>query len=169
MDGAPYPAARLVAPALRRHFSERVAAAGGTDQATTVVTPPEQVIEAIIDAAFWASLRREEGYAPKISLAFVPAEQARHPLLFERPLSLDARALVRIAPAVERAGLHLGVWPRRSPVVDAESLEVWGTTRTIPPYCFVLEVAGPGLLVIKHQREEGSKFVNVAVLEGDQV
>ena len=48
-------------------------------------------------------------------------------------------------------------------------LRVWGTTRTIPTFCFVLEVAAPGLLVVKHHRGEGGKFVNVAVLEGDQV
>jgi ribosomal protein S16 len=33
----------------------------------------------------------------------------------------------------------------------------------------VLEVAAPGLLVVKHHRGEGGKFVNVAVIEGDQV
>jgi len=32
-------------------------------------SPDAATIEAIIDAAFWASLRREENYAPKISLA----------------------------------------------------------------------------------------------------
>ena len=38
------------------------------------------------------------------------------------------------------------------------------------PVCFVLEVAAPGLLVIKHHRgEESGKFINVAVLEGDQI
>ena len=40
----------------------------------------------------------------------------------------------------------------------------------MPTFCFVLEVASPGLLVIKHHRgEEAGKFVNVAVLEGDQM
>jgi hypothetical protein len=33
----------------------------------------------------------------------------------------------------------------------------------------VLEVAAPGVLVVKHARDEEGKFVNVAVLEGDQV
>ncbi len=43
-------------------------------------------------------------------------------------------------------------------------------TRTVPPLCLVLEVATPGLLVIKHHRgEERDKYVNVAILEGDQV
>jgi hypothetical protein len=87
-----------------------------------------------------------------------------HPLIFERPLPLAAGALTKVAPAVERAGIHLGVSR------DGDDLCVWGTTRTIPMVCFVLEVAAPGLLVIKHHRgEESGKFVNVAVLEGDQI
>jgi hypothetical protein len=70
---------------------------------------------------------------------------------------------VRIAPAVERPGIHLGVWR------EGDGLRVWGTARIVPLFCFVLEVAAPGLLVIKHHRGDGGKFVNVAVLEGDQI
>ena len=47
---------------------------------------------------------------------------------------------------------------------------MWGTTRAIPSLCLVVEVAAPGLIVIKHHSSEtAGKFVNVAVLEGDQV
>ena len=126
--------------------------------------PDAETIEAVIDAAFWASLRREEGYIPRISLAFLPPEKAERPLLFEVPLPLEAAALTRVAPAVERPGVHLGVWRQRG------ELCVWGTTRAIPVLCFVLEVAAPGLLVVKHHSgDESRKFVNAAVLEGDLI
>ena len=126
--------------------------------------PDAEAIETIIDAAFWASLRREEGYSPKISLAFLPPEQAAHPLKFEQLLPLTPAALSHLAPAVERPGIHLGVWR------TGEQLFVWGTTRTIPKLCFVLEVIEPGLLVVKYRRgQEPSKFVNVMVLKGDQI
>jgi len=46
---------------------------------------------------------------------------------------------------------------------------VWGTTRQLPPYCFVLEVVASGLLVVKHRGESFGKFVNVALLEGDDI
>jgi hypothetical protein len=109
-------------------------------------------------------LRREEGYTPKISLAFLRPEQAGGPLRFEQRLPLDPVALSRLAPAVERPGIHLGVWR------DGTSLCVWGTTRDVPRICFVLEVVAPGLLVIKYRRgRETGKFVNVVVLEGDSV
>jgi hypothetical protein len=53
--------------------------------------------------------------------------------------------------------------------MDGE-LRVWGTTRETPDFCFVLEVAGPGLLVVKHRHgEQSGKFVNVAVLQGDEI
>src|SRR5262245_60102921 len=116
----------------------------------------------MIDAAFWTSLRREETYVPKISLALLSPDQTTQPLMFERPLPLEAGVLARVAPAVQRQGIHLGVWPK-----DGKLL-VWGTTRQIPMYCCVLEVAEPGLVVVKHHRgDPGGKFANVAVLEGD--
>jgi hypothetical protein len=157
-----YPAARAVAPSVRSHFA-RLAAASATPAVRRAAPPDVEAIEAIIDAAFWASLRREEGYVPKISLALLPPSQTVHPLVYERSLPLKPSALVRIAATVERPGIHLGVWP------DKGELRVWGMTRTIPAACLVLEVAAPGLLVVKHHRGEVGKFVNVAVLEGDQI
>jgi hypothetical protein len=159
-----YAAARTVSPRVEAYFARRLADAG-RDGGERLASPPEaETIEAMIDAAFWASLRREEGYMPRISLAFLSPEEAIHPLVFERPLPLLPGPLTRVAPAVERPGIHLGVWR------DQGDLYVWGTTRTIPKLCFVLEVAAPGLLVVKHHTgEEAGKFVNLAVLEGDQI
>lgn len=159
-----YPAARVVAATIHKHFARHLAAARAKGQQGLATQPDTQTIEEIIDAAFWASLRREEGYVPKISLAFLPPEQAGQPLMFEQRLPLYPSALTKLAPAVERPGIHLGVWRY------GEQLSVWGTTRTIPGVSFVLEVIQPGLLVIKYRRgQESAKFVNIAVLEGDQI
>src|SRR5262249_22691355 len=122
-----------------------------------------ETIETLIEAAFWASLRREEGYTPTISLAFLAPEEAVRPLTFAPRLPLDPQGLARLAPAVKHSGIHLGVWPE-----DGE-LRVWGTTRTLPPLCLVLEVIAAGLLVVKYPHGGAGKFVNIAVLEGDQV
>ena len=166
--GQAYPAAKTVAPRVEAHFARHLAEARQQGRQHLASLPDLGVIEAIIDAAFWASLRREEGYVPKISLAFLSPAEAEHPLLLERPLPLDAEILTRVAPAVERAGIHLGVWPDGPDTTS--DLRVWGTTRTIPALCFVIEVAAAGLLVVKHHRgEESGKFVNVAVLEGDRI
>jgi sensor domain DACNV-containing protein len=159
-----YPAARIVAPKVEAHFAHHAAEARRRGRPGRVKEPDAATIEAIIDAAFWASLRREESYVPKISLALLPPEAADHPLMFERPLALEPDKLVKVAPAVERPGIHLGVWR------NERGLYVWGTVRTIPALSIVVEVAAPGLLVVKHHRgDESGKFVNVAVLEGDQI
>src|SRR5690606_20182193 len=80
------------------------------------------------------------------------------------PLPLFAPTLTKMAPAVERPGIHLGVWPGNG------SLNIWGAARNLPPFCLVLEVVAPGMLVAKHRRIDGSsKFLNIAVIEGDQV
>lgn len=169
MSAPAYPAARIVAPKVAAHFAKHVDDARRSGRADVADGPDPATIEALIDAAFWASLRREENVAPKISLTYLPPDSARHPLVFEQPLPLAPGALIKVAPAVERAGIHLGVFAsgRGSP----RDLCVWGTIRAIPPLCLVVEVAAPGLLVVKHHRgeETGGKFVNVAVLEGDQI
>src|SRR5215469_11802370 len=145
-----YPAARAAAARIRTHFE-----------------PDLATIEALIEAAFWASLRREEGYVPRISLAWVAPDSIRQameaPMRFERRLPLAAQPLTRLAPAVERPGIHLGVWR------DGDEFFVWGATRNLPPLCLVLEVVAPGLLVVKESRDESEKYVNVAVLQGDEV
>ena len=157
-----YPAARLVAPKVHAYFERHQGTSSGGPAPAPV--PDESAIREMIDAAFWASLRREEGYEPKISLAYLPPNLDEHPLVFERSLPLSPATLAKIAPVVERPGIHLGVWP------EAGQLRVWGTTQSIPVYCFVLEVIEAGLLVVKHHRGvQAGKYVNVAVLEGDQV
>lgn len=160
-----YHAARAVAVTIEEHFARYLATARHQGRQELARHPDAQVIETIIDIAFWASLRREEGCSPKISLAFLPPEEAGQSLRFERHLSLTPATLSRLAPAVERPGIHLGIWRDGS-----GELCLWGTTRTIPKFCFVLEVVEPGLLVVKYRRgQDTGKFVNVVVLKGDQI
>ena len=162
MTRSAYPAAHIAAGRIRSHF-ERHLTRPALHRDGSAAPPDAAAVEAIVEAAFWASLRREEGYIPRISLAFVAPEAVKWPLKFDRPLPLAAQPLTRLAPAVERPGIHLGVWRWGG------QLLVWGATRNLPPFCFVVEVIAPGLLVVKHSRDESEKFVNVAVLQGDEV
>jgi hypothetical protein len=159
-----YAASRQVAGTLASLFARHVQEAAQHSSEDLATPPNAEDIGAIIDAGFWASLRREEGYSPKISLAFFPPEQASTALRFETQLPLTPATLSRLAPAVERPGIHLGVWRSEG------ELKLWGTSLMIPRSCFVLEVIQPGLLVVKYRRGHGTgKYVNVAVLEGDQI
>jgi hypothetical protein len=156
--------ARTLAGLVETIFARALGAAaaeGGTDLAPA---PDAATIAALVDAAFWASLRREEGRSPRISLALVAPDRPQQPLTFAHPLPLDPAALARLAPAVERPGIHLGVWRH-----DGE-LRVWGATRTLPDLCLVIEVVDPGLLVVKYRRPESfAKYGNVAVLRGNEI
>ena len=161
MAGPSYPAARIVAQRLEARIASSTAA---FKNASDAPKPDAGTIEEIISTAFWASLRREEGHVPRISIAFLPPEQSVRPVQFNPRVRLEANLLARLAPAVEKPGIHIGVWSYD------DKLHVWGVTRTVPTWCFVLEVVGPGLLVVKYRRDEPStKFANVAVLEGAEI
>jgi hypothetical protein len=150
-----YPVGRAVAERVLEHFVKHVRAGP---------LPDIESIETVIDAAFWTSLRREEGYVPTVSLALVEPGDTPFPLRFAEPLPLAPATLARVAPAIERPGIHLGVSRAGG------SLSVWGATRVLPPFCLVLEVAAPGLLVVKqHRGGEHTKYANIAVLEADQI
>ena len=61
-----YPAARVVA---ERIHSRELQQPGYTS------SPDAAFIEEVISAAFWASLRREEGKALTVSMTLIPPEQ----------------------------------------------------------------------------------------------
>jgi hypothetical protein len=159
-----YQAARSVAGMVEAHFERHLAEARQHGERKLAHAPDSEAIETIVDATFWASFRPEEGRFPKISLAYLSPEQAGQPLMLEQRLALTTANLIKLAPAVERPGIHLGVWR------EDEELYIWGATRVIPSLGFVVEDVEPGLLVIKHRRIDGfGKFANVAVLKGEQV
>ncbi|HKV35048.1 MAG TPA: hypothetical protein VJP89_12015 [Pyrinomonadaceae bacterium] len=159
-----YQAASVAAPEIEEHFKRHLAEARSQGEDGLAPQPDAHSIAAIIDATFWASFRPEEGRFPKISIAYLPPEAAGQPLILDHPLPLTASVLRKLAPAVERPEIHLGVW-----LFDHE-LRVWGATRTIPSFCFVIEDVEPGLLVVKHRRLDGfGKYANVAVLIGERV
>jgi hypothetical protein len=159
-----YQAAGIAAPLIEAHFERHLAEARRVGVDGLAPQPEAKSIACIINATFWASFRPEEGRFPKISIAYLPPEQAGQPMVFEHPLPLTAGVLTKLAPAVERPEIHLGVWNH------GDELRVWGTTRTIPSFCFVVEDIEPGLLVVKHRRLDGfGKYANVAVLIGEKV
>lgn len=159
-----YQAAKTVAVPIEEHFSKHILAAHERGESNIAPIPDAKVVEAIIDTTFWASMRREEGHSPKISLAYLPPETTGASLSFTQRIPLSSYMLTKLAPGVERPGIHLGVWH------ENDELYIWGTTLNLPDFCFVLDVSEPGLLVIKHRRIDGfGKFANVAVLIGDQI
>src|SRR5690606_28855468 len=91
-----YLAAKMVSHKVASHFEKQVSNHPEMD----LYIPEIPVIEALIDTAFWASLRREEGYEPKISMAFVPPVMVGRSLVFNQKLRLTPYNLVKLSPAV---------------------------------------------------------------------
>jgi hypothetical protein len=159
-----YKAAQAVASDIEAHFVQHLSEMKKSGNETAPPLPKSKTIEQIIDIAFWASLLKEEGKSPKISLVLLPPDRVAQPLVFAEQIILSPHSLIKLSPGFERPGIHLGVWH------DKGELYVWGATNTIPCYCFVLNVPEPGLLVIKHRKaDQFGKFTNVAVLHGDEV
>src|SRR5262249_36046934 len=76
-----YTSARTFAPRLAESFAQL----SGTRPVVSPAGPGSLdavAIERMIDAAFWASLQRDEGHGPEISIAFLPPAHAFRPLLF---------------------------------------------------------------------------------------
>ena len=71
-----YPAARAVAAAVEAHFARHLEEARAQGVQALAPKPGAETIETMIDAAFWASLRREEDHLPTISLVYLPPEEA---------------------------------------------------------------------------------------------
>jgi hypothetical protein len=159
-----YQAAKNLSSTISEYFQKQIDTALKAGGKNLAPVPAAHLVENLIDTAFWASLRREEGNSPKISLAFLSPDHAGKIILFKERILFTPDSLTKLSLGVERPGVHLGVW------FEGTDLFIWGTTTKIPDLCFVLDLSEPGLLVIKYRRLNGyGKFANVAVLSGDQV
>src|SRR6185369_10003959 len=92
-----YIAARMVASTIEAHFAQHLAEARSVDAKHLADEPKAPIIEAIIDVAFWASLRKEEGKSPKISISLLSPQQAKNPLIFGKRLRLTPHNLTKLA------------------------------------------------------------------------
>src|ERR1700745_2429969 len=93
-----YAAATRVAESIHGRFKRAFEHARG--EKTPVLDSLSMAdIAQMIDAAFWASLRKEEGYVPRISAVLLPVESVKTPLRFEQPLPFTPTALAGVGPA----------------------------------------------------------------------
>src|SRR2546426_7901267 len=64
----------------------------------------------LINVAFWASFRKEEGRSVTIALQYAPPDQAYKPFLFQHPLPYSDENIIRISPVLHRSNVACGVW-----------------------------------------------------------
>src|SRR4051794_37221550 len=142
MPAPRYPSASEIAPKIHERFAGFLSVAEPSRATATATVPSIEDIEAVVDAAFWASLRREENYLPRISVALVPPELATYPLHFDTPLPLGPVALVKVAPAGGRPRLHPGAW------AQGGALPLGGARRMVAAPGVRLGRAPPPLLAV---------------------
>src|SRR5581483_11972697 len=97
MTNPAYPAARAAAHRIRPTLEQHFATMHRPETASLASLPDTDTIEALIHAGFWASLRREEDRTPRLSMAFVSADEVKYAMHLERPLSLASQDLTRVA------------------------------------------------------------------------
>jgi hypothetical protein len=156
--------ARAVAPRWPTTSGSIVQCTRRRPESAVDLLPGADVIEELVDAAFCASVHVKKATSRRSpSRSFRPSRRDPADSSSVLPARCDS-AHAAGGPAVERPGIHLGVWPAyerpglgRLPTrpwlrsADPGALQVWGTTHAIPPFCFVVEVIAPGLLVLKHR------------------
>ena len=75
----------------------------------------------LINVAFWASFRKDEGRSVTIAVQYAPPDKAYRPFLLKHPLPYTDENLVRMSPVLQRSHVECGVWKD-----DAEQLVMWG-------------------------------------------
>ncbi len=110
MNNSTYQEAKSASTYLEAHFKNLITSALEKGEQKVAPAPDSATIEGIINVAFWASLRKEEGQSPKISIAFLSPEEAEQPLSFGVRLPFNTDTIVKLAPGIERPGVHLAIW-----------------------------------------------------------
>src|SRR5690349_8099179 len=96
---------------IHSYFAGQQSAARGRSTREDAAVPPPAHVARMLTAAFWASLHREEGWPTRLSLAYFAEGNRECSFSFSKPLPLAPKHLAKVAPAVERSGIHLVVAP----------------------------------------------------------
>ena len=115
-----YAAARLAADRINHYLASHSVPTAA--HANTL--PDSPTLAALIDVAFWTSLRREEGYVPRISLAFVAPGQGGDSIVFARSLSLSPRISLNSLQLSKESAFILAFGRRRMNFAFGGSLDI---------------------------------------------
>jgi hypothetical protein len=112
----------------------------GTRFSTSGPRPTREQLSTIIETAFWASLRPNEGRMTQVRLTFLSPEQVSDNIVFASPVSFDDSAIIKLAPAVPQ-GCCLGT------IMVGEGMKIWGFARESIIRALdtvIIEIAEPG-------------------------
>lgn len=105
-------------------------------------------IRSMLEEAFWASLRTEEGRRHNFALKYGPqsedAPSHKDPIVLNEPLSFNSRTLAKLAPALHSTQV-IGGWPREAATGKGE-LVIWGFAQTSGSMS--LQTIEPGKIIV---------------------
>ena len=104
----------------------------------------------MLEEAFWASLKTEEGQRNGFALEYGPAGEngALHkdPIVFAEPLPFTSAILAKLAPALHPTQI-IGVWARES-AKGVSKLAIWGFAKRLAGSSLSLETLEPGKIIL---------------------
>lgn len=118
--------------------------------------PTQEQLTTLVETAFWASLRREEGRTLRFTLAYNQRPSSHlFSLVLSEPVPFDTAHLVKIAPASGNASIGVTSSPQSG------RLEICELTES-PLSPVRVKALDPGQLIVSFSGK------NIAVISGDQ-
>jgi hypothetical protein len=117
---------------------EHLATIGGPFSSTQLLT--REQLSLLIEAAFWASLRSDEGRTTRVSVAVAVPGTFHDVLALATPVVYDEAQIAKLAPAVPRGGCLVVS-------VSSDGWHIWGFGRSRPASALdavTIEVTEPG-------------------------
>jgi hypothetical protein len=105
-----------------------------------VEAPTRDQISTLVETAFWASLKVNEGRHTRVCVAVAVPENARKAVALATPVEYDEAQITKLSPAVSRDGYL---------VVSGDPLKIWGVgreRRSLFVDTVAVEIVGPGLV-----------------------
>src|SRR2546426_5637988 len=121
----PYRLDAAVVDALLEHLNRLINASNGEmrcdhdDMLVPLLTARH--LSTLINVAFWASFKKEEGRSVNIALKYVPPDEAYRPFLLKNALPYNDENIIRMSPVLQGSHVDLGVC-----IDQNDHLMIWG-------------------------------------------
>ena len=120
-------------------------------EATPVLLVSVEELTTLINVAFWASFKKDEGRAVTIAVQYAPPDKVERPFLLQHPVPYTDEHLIRLSPVLPGATVACGVWKDAT-----DQLVIWGwhTSGFTTEDCHPLRISSrdPGTLKIAFGR-----------------
>jgi len=111
--------------------------------------PTSDSLKRMVECAFWASLRPEEGRYPKFSIIYAQEDECADALKFKSPKAFLPEVLAALAPALSRNNSRFAV----AKAARTNNIIIWGVAQEYPIGCLEVRVLRPGRIMIQANGE----------------